>query len=303
MLVILICLCFGICNSWWIPCLFTVFKHFHLKKRKEKRTKYVATQQRPNSWAFNSAQSSLHTFALFCFQFVCEEGSGDYIARVDEPQSCRYVLTIHTSRTCQHPFLRPPSTAKPQSIVCQPALSAQQYMDYVKAQVCEWIKKTLKGKAMHLGGLLIFFFRILKQIVVFLIKIPAKKLTWLSNFKLALSFVLWLIPLPIILFPFPADTKRKVEQISEELRSLDEMLAGNEGGDGAVKVTAEETSPSSRRKGEFFWCLWGKRPRSSNLSVHLIIKCRSIHNGRLCINSDSDTSVYFWVWNRSCWCI
>lgn len=81
--------------------------------------------------------------------------------------------------------------------------------------------------------------------MVFLIKIPAKKLTWLSNFKLAFSFVLWLIP-------FPADTKRKVEQISEELRSLDEMLAGNEGGDGAVKVTAEETSPSSRRKGEFF---------------------------------------------------
>uniref|UniRef100_A0A8C4DIJ8 Endoplasmic reticulum lectin n=1 Tax=Dicentrarchus labrax TaxID=13489 RepID=A0A8C4DIJ8_DICLA len=73
-------------------------------------------------------------------RFVCEEGSGDYIARVDEPQSCRYVLTVHTSRTCQHPFLRPPSTAKPQSIVCQPALSAQQYMDYVKAQVCELTK-------------------------------------------------------------------------------------------------------------------------------------------------------------------
>ncbi|CAI5687992.1 protein OS-9 isoform X1 [Oreochromis niloticus] len=114
-------------------------------------------------------------------RFLCEEGSGDYIARVDEPQSCRYVLTIHTSRTCQHPFLRPPSTAKPQGIVCQPALTAQQYMDYVKAQV--------------------------------------------------------------------SDTKRKVEQISEELRNLDEMLAGNEGGDGAVKVTAEETSPSSGRKG------------------------------------------------------
>ncbi|XP_047438373.1 protein OS-9 isoform X2 [Mugil cephalus] len=108
-------------------------------------------------------------------RFLCEEGSGDYIARVDEPQSCRYVLTIHTSRTCQHPFLRPPSTAKPQGIVCQPALSAQQYMDYVKAQV--------------------------------------------------------------------SDTKRKVEQISEELRSLDEMLAGNEEADGAVEVTAE-TSPA-----------------------------------------------------------
>uniref|UniRef100_A0AAQ4RWB3 Endoplasmic reticulum lectin n=1 Tax=Gasterosteus aculeatus aculeatus TaxID=481459 RepID=A0AAQ4RWB3_GASAC len=107
-------------------------------------------------------------------RFVCEESSADYIARVDEPQSCRYVLTVHTSRTCQHPSLRPPSTARPQSIVCQPALSAQQYMDYVKAQV--------------------------------------------------------------------SDTKRKVEQISEELRSLDEMLAGNKGADGAVEVTAEETS-------------------------------------------------------------
>ncbi len=59
-------------------------------------------------------------------------------ARVDEPQSCRYVLTVHTARTCQHPLLRPPSTAKPQDIVCQPALSAQQYMDYVKAQVCKY---------------------------------------------------------------------------------------------------------------------------------------------------------------------
>ncbi|XP_071772610.1 protein OS-9 isoform X2 [Centroberyx gerrardi] len=109
-------------------------------------------------------------------RFVCEEGSGDYIARVDEPQSCRYVLTVHTSRTCQHPFLRPPSTAKPQGIVCQPALSAQQYMDYVKAQV--------------------------------------------------------------------SDTKRKVEQISEELRSLDEMLAGNEGAGGTVEVTTDETLPA-----------------------------------------------------------
>lgn len=108
-------------------------------------------------------------------RFVCEEGSSDYIARVDEPQSCRYVLTVHTSRICQHPFLRPPSSSKPQGIVCQPALSAQQYMDYVKSQV--------------------------------------------------------------------SDTKRKVEQISEELKNLDEMLAGNEGADGTVEVTAEETTP------------------------------------------------------------
>ncbi|RVE73191.1 hypothetical protein OJAV_G00048580 [Oryzias javanicus] len=108
-------------------------------------------------------------------RFVCEEGSDDYIARVDEPQSCRYVLTIHTSRTCHHPYLRPPSTAKPQGIVCQPALSAQQYMDYVKAQV--------------------------------------------------------------------SDTKRKVEQISEELKSLDEMLAGNGGAEGTEEAKETETTP------------------------------------------------------------
>ncbi|XP_026851699.2 protein OS-9 isoform X1 [Electrophorus electricus] len=105
-------------------------------------------------------------------RFVCEEGSTDYIARVDEPQSCRYVLTIHTSRTCQHPLLQPPSSAKPQAIVCQPALSAQQYMDYVKAQV--------------------------------------------------------------------SDTKRKVEQISEELKTLDQILSKDESTEGTGNDQMDE---------------------------------------------------------------
>ncbi|TRZ02538.1 hypothetical protein DNTS_026586 [Danionella cerebrum] len=109
-------------------------------------------------------------------RFVCEEGSTDFIARVDEPQSCRYVLTIHTSRTCQHPLLRPPSTAKPQGIVCQPALSAQQYMDYVKAQV--------------------------------------------------------------------SDTKRKVEQISEELKNLDEILTKDDQNGEQQDRTEEHSVPS-----------------------------------------------------------
>ncbi|XP_045548089.1 protein OS-9-like [Salmo salar] len=107
-------------------------------------------------------------------RFVCEEGSGVYVASVDEPQSCRYVLTVHTTRTCQHPFLCPPSTAKPQGIVCQPALSTKQYMDYVKAQV--------------------------------------------------------------------SDTKRKVEQISEELKTLDEILTGDEGTDGRADEQTDEES-------------------------------------------------------------
>lgn len=70
-------------------------------------------------------------------KFLCEEGAGDYIARVDEPQSCSYVLTVHTARVCRHPYLRPPAGAAPQPILCQPALSPAQYVEYVRAQVCE----------------------------------------------------------------------------------------------------------------------------------------------------------------------
>ncbi|XP_063035352.1 protein OS-9-like isoform X4 [Melospiza melodia melodia] len=95
-------------------------------------------------------------------RFLCEEGTGDYIARVDEPQSCQYVLTVHTTRICHHPFLRPAPGLAPLPIRCQPALSPAQYVQYVRAQV----------------------------------SVPVS----------------------------PADTKRRVEEISEELRSLDSRL-------------------------------------------------------------------------------
>lgn len=83
----------------------------------------------------------------------------------------------------------------------------------------------------------------------------------LSNFSSALIPLLFLsfflsLSSPSCSCVFPADTKRKVEQISEELRSLDEMLAGNEGADGAVEVTADATSPppddDADRKGTVF---------------------------------------------------
>ncbi|NXF56341.1 OS9 protein, partial [Oceanites oceanicus] len=74
-------------------------------------------------------------------RFLCEEGAGDYIARVDEPQSCSYVLTVHTTRICHHPFLRPPAGAAPQPILCQPALSPAQYVEYVRAQVSDTKRK------------------------------------------------------------------------------------------------------------------------------------------------------------------
>ncbi|NWY98318.1 OS9 protein, partial [Loxia curvirostra] len=76
-----------------------------------------------------------------CPQFLCEEGAGDYIARVDEPQSCQYVLTVHTTRICHHPFLRPAPGLAPQPIRCQPALSPAQYVQYVRAQVSDTKRK------------------------------------------------------------------------------------------------------------------------------------------------------------------
>uniref|UniRef100_A0A8C3BNM6 Endoplasmic reticulum lectin n=1 Tax=Cairina moschata TaxID=8855 RepID=A0A8C3BNM6_CAIMO len=74
-------------------------------------------------------------------RFLCEEGAGDYLARVDEPQSCSYVLTVHTPRLCRHPHLRPPPGAAPQPILCQPALSPAQYVQYVRAQVSDTKRK------------------------------------------------------------------------------------------------------------------------------------------------------------------
>ncbi|XP_066470123.1 protein OS-9 isoform X2 [Tiliqua scincoides] len=109
-------------------------------------------------------------------RFLCEEGSGDYIARVDEPQSCSYVLTVHTTRICHHPFLRPPSTATPQTIRCHPALSPAEYVEYVKAQV--------------------------------------------------------------------SDTKRKVEEISEELKTLDTRLWNGQDSNRAVQDSDGNVTPS-----------------------------------------------------------
>ena len=63
---------------------------------------------------------------------MCAEGQGDSIHRIDEPSSCAYVLNIHTSRTCHHPYLRPPPSLKPRPILCYPALEQDQYDKYLE---------------------------------------------------------------------------------------------------------------------------------------------------------------------------
>lgn len=106
---------------------------------------------------------------------------------MDEPQSCSYVLTVHTTRICHHPFLRPPAGAAPQPILCQPALSPAQYVEYVRAQVCEYQGDTPPTRwavGPRHGG----------DAGPLCPSVPS------------------------------ADTKRKVEEISEELKTLDTRL-------------------------------------------------------------------------------
>ncbi|XP_041371888.1 protein OS-9-like [Gigantopelta aegis] len=64
-------------------------------------------------------------------RFLCEEGSADYIARIDEPQTCVYIITINTARLCSHPYLKPLAPKKPVSITCNPLLSTEQYQEYL----------------------------------------------------------------------------------------------------------------------------------------------------------------------------
>ncbi|XP_050714455.1 protein OS-9-like isoform X2 [Eriocheir sinensis] len=67
-------------------------------------------------------------------RFHCEDGVGDYIQRVDEPESCRYVVTVATTRVCHHPYLRLQTARSPHIITCAPALSEDQYNKYLLFQ-------------------------------------------------------------------------------------------------------------------------------------------------------------------------
>ncbi|KAJ8036559.1 ATP-dependent RNA helicase dhx29 [Holothuria leucospilota] len=64
-------------------------------------------------------------------RFHCAEGEGDSIARIDEPTTCSYILTIHTTRICHHPYLKPPPKVKPKSVLCSPALTQDQFDIYL----------------------------------------------------------------------------------------------------------------------------------------------------------------------------
>ncbi|XP_074653408.1 protein OS-9-like isoform X1 [Tubulanus polymorphus] len=73
-------------------------------------------------------------------RFECEEGIGDHIASIVEPESCGYVLTVHTTKICHHPYLKPSKTKKVLVITCNPMLEHEQYEQYLKAKEAERIR-------------------------------------------------------------------------------------------------------------------------------------------------------------------
>ncbi|ESO90198.1 hypothetical protein LOTGIDRAFT_73032, partial [Lottia gigantea] len=64
-------------------------------------------------------------------RFMCEDTVSDYIYRIDEPQTCTYIITVHTNKICHHPYLKPPAPKTPVPITCHPLLDQQQYDDYL----------------------------------------------------------------------------------------------------------------------------------------------------------------------------
>ncbi|XP_042896237.1 protein OS-9 isoform X2 [Parasteatoda tepidariorum] len=52
-------------------------------------------------------------------KIFCEEDSLDYINWITEPETCNYVITVHTSLLCSHPLFK--SSKELHTIVCQPS--------------------------------------------------------------------------------------------------------------------------------------------------------------------------------------
>ncbi|XP_067686141.1 protein OS-9-like isoform X2 [Haliotis asinina] len=80
-------------------------------------------------------------------RFFCEEGTNDHIARIDEPETCVYIVTIYTSHLCNHPYLKPPTPKKPVPITCNPVVSEEQYLEYLADAEAEEERKQLAEKA------------------------------------------------------------------------------------------------------------------------------------------------------------
>lgn len=70
-------------------------------------------------------------------RYYCDEDSTDYVESVEEPETCSYVFTVHTSRVCAFPPLKRISPTKPYTISCSPRLSEKQYQKHMETRELE----------------------------------------------------------------------------------------------------------------------------------------------------------------------
>ena len=80
---------------------------------------------------------------------MCESGAADYIYRLDEPETCSYIMTIHTMKICHHPLLKAPTPTQTVDITCNPLLDINQYQQYLDMLEGWWLVGWLVG---HLVG-------------------------------------------------------------------------------------------------------------------------------------------------------
>ncbi|KAH9368777.1 hypothetical protein HPB48_012422 [Haemaphysalis longicornis] len=72
-------------------------------------------------------------------RYYCDEDSTDYVESVEEPETCSYVFTVHTSRVCAFPPLKRISPTKPYTISCSPRLSEKQYQKHLETRESAWL--------------------------------------------------------------------------------------------------------------------------------------------------------------------
>ena len=105
----------------------------------------------------------------------------DYISRVDEPQSCEYVIVVKTAKICSIPQLKPPQTKKPKPIDCSPVLNELEFKKYEEYKI---------GKITPLNLVLSSsYFILLQTISIYIVNLRIPK----DRPSLVLISMLWLL--------------------------------------------------------------------------------------------------------------
>jgi len=88
-------------------------------------------------------------------RYVCDPLEvPDRIIRVDEPQSCDYIITVATSKICSISQLRPEEVPKPKKISCSPLFDQHEYDQYLaikekRVKIFEEKRKEMEQKGLE----------------------------------------------------------------------------------------------------------------------------------------------------------